>query len=556
MASRPARPRLGVLKFLPVVERELRLASRGRATYRWRTLVVAAGLGLMAMLTVALGSSNTPAEVQGMTLFRTLSSLAALYALVASLAVTADSVSREKREGTLGLLFLTDLRGPDIILGKLAASSLNVVYGLLGLLPLLAIPVMLGGVSIHAGVLATLGVVNLLFVSLSVGILVSVLSWDERRAMFAAIIVMTVLCLGPFVMGGVWVWLRGRGSLAELLFSGISPMFPLLGGSPNWGGGNGRTWSPFLGLIPSHALGWLALVVASVWVSRAWHSRSGAPVRRTVDERVFTAGNPVVRAEHRRQALEVHPLVWLLERHPGKRYYADGLVFSIFLIWVWGYRTYGSDMFGGPTWFLVMPLALTVHFILASWVVAESSMRLLADRRSGALELLLCTSLSDREWIRGHRLALRRLFLRPVILLALAEVYVAFTGFGAVDDLAARNGRWLMLSLATAVVLDTYALSWIALRLAVSLPTVNRVGLLAMAITPAGPALVTLLVYGLTMTVPALGEYRDFHVMLGVWLTLVAVVDGVFGAGWSRAWLRRNFRRAVAEGDSRAAVAG
>ena len=48
----------------------------------------------------------------------------------AGLLGTADCVSSEKRDGTLGLLFLTDLKGYDVICGKLAANSVSVLYGL------------------------------------------------------------------------------------------------------------------------------------------------------------------------------------------------------------------------------------------------------------------------------------------------------------------------------------------------------------------------------------------------------------------------------------------
>jgi hypothetical protein len=113
-----------------------------------------------------------------------------------------------------------------------------------------------------------------------------------------------------------------------------------------------------------------------------------------VDERVFAPRNPEERAGSRKRLLEVHPLIWLLERHRGKQFYADGLVFSIMIIWAWGYRSYGTEMFGGPSWFLILPIAILIHVILAAWVVAETSVRLIEDRRSGALELLLCTSLT------------------------------------------------------------------------------------------------------------------------------------------------------------------
>ncbi len=541
------------MKALPIVERELRSAARGRAFYRWRSLIVGLGLAIMALLTVSMASDGTPAEIQGRRLFNALVALSWLYAGLAAIASTSDSISREKREGTLGLLFLTDLRGTDIILGKLAASSLNLIYGLLGLLPLLSIPVMLGGISIETGLLATLSIVNLLFVSLSIGMLVSSLSWDERRATFAAVICLLVLVFGPMLLGGLWLWMYGRGPLMQYLVSSLSPLFPLMSSFGNPSGP--AEISPFFALIPTHLLGWLCLVTAGMVIERSWHSKSGAPVRRTIDERVFTGGDPVSRARHRRSMLDAHPLVWLLERHPGKRFYADILVFAIMAIWVWGYRTYGTGMFGGPTWFLIVPLAFLVHLILASWMVAESSMRLIEDRRTGALELLLCTSLSDLDIIRGHRLALRRLFLRPVLLLAAAEVFVAFNGFGVEDDQASRDGRWMMLAMAAAIAIDLHGLSWIALRLAIALPTVNRVGVLALAITPFGPLVLTLGAALLSALLPR-SFGAGFSELLGFWFACVVLVNLVVAHWYCRRAVLRDFRDAVARLQPKAAVAG
>jgi hypothetical protein len=61
---------------------------------------------------------------------------------------TADALSEEKREGTLGLLFLTDLKGYDVVLGKLLATSLTSFYGVLAIVPPLSIPLLLGGVTV------------------------------------------------------------------------------------------------------------------------------------------------------------------------------------------------------------------------------------------------------------------------------------------------------------------------------------------------------------------------------------------------------------------------
>ena len=80
---------------------------------------------------------------------------------------TADCLSSEKREGTLGFLFLTDLKAYDVVAGKLASSSLSAAYGLLAVMPVLTIPMLLGGVTIWD--VARLGLVlaNTLFFAMS-----------------------------------------------------------------------------------------------------------------------------------------------------------------------------------------------------------------------------------------------------------------------------------------------------------------------------------------------------------------------------------------------------
>jgi hypothetical protein len=142
------------------------------------------------------------------------------------------------------------------------------------------------------------------------------------------------------------------------------------------------------------------------------------------------------------------------------------------------------------------------------------------------------------------------------MMLAAAEVFVAFTGFGQEGDEVSTNGRWMLLAMALAVSLDTHSLSWIAMRLAVSLPTVNRVGLMALAITPFGPMVLTLLVA--TLVGVTTGGWRDltFPWVLGIWVSLVVLVDLVIGQWWCRRWVLREFREAVARVQPRTAVAG
>ena len=199
---------------------------------------------MMALITVSLSADRMGPERLGPTLFYSLVAISAVYAFAAGVSVTADSMSREKREGTLGLLFLTDLRGMDVVFGKLVANSLNTAYGLIGLMPLLAIPVMLGGVPIAMGVLAAAGVINLLFVSLAIGIAVSTFSWDERRATFAAVIAGLVVLFVPFAAGGAWIWMMGRGPIEALVVSAISPLMPIVCAVPSPGAGPNSVLPP------------------------------------------------------------------------------------------------------------------------------------------------------------------------------------------------------------------------------------------------------------------------------------------------------------------------
>ena len=135
------------MTFLPIVARELIEASRRRGTYWLRVGAAAVALGIGGFVMLLTRKGAQPGEI-GMYLFVPLAITSFLYTLLIGVFRTADCLSEEKREGTLGLLFLTDLKGYDIVVGKLAATSLNVFYGVLALFPMMAIPLLAGGVAI------------------------------------------------------------------------------------------------------------------------------------------------------------------------------------------------------------------------------------------------------------------------------------------------------------------------------------------------------------------------------------------------------------------------
>src|SRR5215471_2744722 len=131
--------------FLPIVGRELREAARQHGTHSIRLWIALGAMGVGIFFFIA--NPTVSAAELARRIFTGVSGLAMIYCLASGRLLTADCISSEKREGTLGLLFLTDLKGYDVVCGKLAATSFRALYGLVAILPVLAVPLLLGGLT-------------------------------------------------------------------------------------------------------------------------------------------------------------------------------------------------------------------------------------------------------------------------------------------------------------------------------------------------------------------------------------------------------------------------
>src|SRR5213594_4042854 len=149
------------MTFLPIVERELRVTARRRGTYWNRALSALAAILIFGGALIF--EAQTPPKELGKEVFNILSGLFLLSSLAAGVRYTADCLSEEKREGTLGLLFLTDLRGYDVVLGKLIGTSIRSAFGLFAIFPILGLPLLLGGVSVDESWRMALVLGNTLF---------------------------------------------------------------------------------------------------------------------------------------------------------------------------------------------------------------------------------------------------------------------------------------------------------------------------------------------------------------------------------------------------------
>jgi hypothetical protein len=537
---------------LPIVERELRVAARRFGTYRARFSGALAAVILMAWAFWRFYLQNIPTAQQGLMLFYLLSAVALVYCLSTGPQMTADCVCEEKREGTLGLLFLTDLKGMDVVLGKLVASSLNALYGLLAIFPLLAMPLLLGGVTVNQFGKMVLTLLNTLFFSLAVGLLISSISRNERKAMFGAILAVLASIFIP--LGGALffvVIMEAVQNVADLQYVALillgAPAYPFA--CVLWPG-TGIPWTPpvwtfWCSLGLSHLTGWLALLAAARILPRVWKDQARAPKASNLADRLhyFSRGDRQrhekileSRKTFRRWLLEINPYLWLVERDRLKTMYAWMFLLAMMAIWTWGYAKYGRVMFD---FYPLAPTILIIHGFLKLWVVAEACHRLVVDQRSGALELLLSTPLSDARIIQGQTLALKRQFVWPLVVLGGIELWV-FHGSYSVAIIS---------SVLTMLAADLFTLAWVGMYLSLTAKNMSRVlgsSVLLVLVLPWVLYLLAATLWEALRTKFGLAnEALSFEAKVLLWLVIGIINDVLLGMCWARPRLSLQFRSQV-----------
>ena len=532
---------------MPIVERELRVAARRPSTYRTRFL---AALGMMAVWLFLLGidRSASPAHL-GQSLFIALGVLALACAMLTGVFQTADCLSEEKREGTLGLLFLTDLTGYDVVLGKLAATSLHSFYGLLAVLPLLALPVLMGGVTGAAFWRVALVLVVTLFLSLSLGMFVSAVSQEARQAMAGTLAGMLVLAGVAPALHWVQIFVFHRTWTQALLLP--SPGFALASAQDSYYAT--RTGGPMFwaSIEVVGCLGLGFLVLAAVLLPWTWQAD---PQRPKEDETKGSLGladpedGDRVRAWVQRGR---HPFLWLATRQSSVGKPGRILLTVILAIWLCALL---CSIFGNsnvPAFIVALFSSFALHVVCKLLLVMEATRQLSEDRRSGALELLLVSPLRESEILAGVSKAVTRRFLGWGLILAGVNVCLSVTSMVCAERLRISRGndlavfQELFLGGIVALFLDFKALGPVAMWMALRANKPHRaiLGTLGRVLFP--PWL------GLFLLVFFMSQSRSLTqgaiaVVFGAWFGLGWVVDGSM-AGLARAELRRGFRALLLE---------
>jgi ABC-type transport system involved in multi-copper enzyme maturation permease subunit len=418
----------------PIFAREFLTVPRRASHYSGRAAAIGLlwTLGVTAWLaTGGLGGEPTLGDTArfGLLLFQLFTFVTlTLVAFFAALSA-ASTVAREKDRRTFILLLLTDMSDAEIVLGKLLGSLLPIGLMLIAMLPVLALLLLLGGITPEQVLKAWLVLVATALAAGSVGGLIAL--WRDKTFQALAL---SVLALVLYVAG---VEALGLLSLITALASvdwaavqaWLDPVRALLSAlDPAGAAGHIPVVYGYVGVM----VGLSVLVNAwGVYKLRAWNP-GGEPImqRETPEEeeakdraKAHAApgavrhiwANPVLWREIRTLAYGRRPLVVKVAY-----FVVVGLIaYAALAPLVAGRRAEFAAGYG------LLPITILSLLLLA----AQATTAITSERDGRSLDLLLATDLSPREFIFGKIGGIlyntKEFLLPPIILAAVYAVYGA-----------------------------------------------------------------------------------------------------------------------------------
>jgi ABC-type transport system involved in multi-copper enzyme maturation permease subunit len=356
----------------------------------------------------------------------------ALFLFFASLS-SASAISREKDRRTFLLLLMTDLHDYEIVLGKMLGSLLPMVLLLIASVPVFVLLLLLGGTSLEQVLQALLVVAATALAAGSLGGLVAL--WRERTFQSLAL---TTLFLVLYL-----VLVRGLAVLPSI-FSSIGPQ-----SVTRWQ----QYLDPFLALIAVHhpaaredsllgiqpAYGFALVMFAEAVLLNGWGllrlrvwNPSGEPImqREVPAETEETA----TKAEGERETRSVHaapgavrhvganPILWreVYTRAYGRRPFLVKTAYAIVLALIC-YSALLPVVRHEHLPFAAAYGMIPVAVLSLLLVTAQATTAITSERDTGALDLLLVTDLTPKEFIFGKLLGIvynTKEYLLPPLLLA------------------------------------------------------------------------------------------------------------------------------------------
>jgi ABC-type transport system involved in multi-copper enzyme maturation permease subunit len=408
----------------PVIVRELRDQARQPNTYWLRVLSAGLVLGMAGLL----GLKGLLRNGQGQEVLPWLHWVLFTSIWIVVPLMTADSLSRERREGTLGLLFLTPLKPRDIVMAKGLSSVLRGLTVLLTVAPVMALPILLGGVSWEALAAAAVFDFSALGLALAASLLASAhcVRWGHAAgtallcSLGGCVLFSSALRLSAMFSSArpsILLWVTPLPHLTlGLAFNGDETWKGLLGEVGKTGNG---TWFlavtgcpliiSFMGVVLAHGLAGRSL--------RRHRQDSGpSPFFEWCRETfcVPIVWRSLLRRSMRR-SLERNPVGWLEHRSWHRRVVGGGwlLAMSVLLslLTVDSQLCYPDEM---GFWMVVL------GSLLAGSTALTAAASFHRERETGVMELLLISPLRERQIVGGRLRAIWAQFLPAGALLVTA----------------------------------------------------------------------------------------------------------------------------------------
>lgn len=517
------------MRFLPIVERELRLFARRPRCYYARSVTAAIASCIAAgTIIVQISAGALPSEV-GANLFSILSLLAFGFALLAGPFITADSLSSENRDGTLGLLFLTHLRSHDIVIGKLVSTGLPSLFWPLAIIPVMSFSFPMGGLPQPVfWRMCLLLAVTLLF-SLGVGLFVSSLCTKGYRAITGTLV------LTAFITAG----LPALGTLIPLAN-------PLLVFSPahaywtcfeaNYAATPGGYMSSVFCVLIQTALLVFGAVIAlpKSWRVGSRKSRSAGMLKAIGD-----IGISPPEGKEREDMLRLNPILWLANRNRRRR----AFIWFGFALLVFGIlasmELLPRSLPLGPLLFFTL---FGFHTIIKFWIARTACHRFAEDRQNGALELILTSPVTERSIIQGWLTGLKQRFMGPVVALVAVDLILFVTGMTSMGGTIQLDVAFL--ATIGLFIADSYTLCWVGFWFGLSSPTPTRAFYATIGFVLVLPWVAFLGIVGGLGILQSGGGFRPSIGSLTVVWFGIGYLNDLFFCSWAIGRLDAGFREA------------
>jgi ABC-type transport system involved in cytochrome c biogenesis permease component len=418
------------------VRRELAVAARRKGTSGGR---VGSGLIAFAILIGLLMAHGAVPGQTGPALLRWLSIVIFLECLIAGTRYTSDILSEEKRDGTLGLLFLTDLTGIDIVLGKMVSRSIGATYNLMATFPIFGLSLLFGGITGQQVVLTSIVLLVTTVWSLTVGIFVSSRGVNERKVVVGSLMLTAVFTLAPPCLWKALTVFLGPGGVVDLILY-ISPAYAF-----NQAG---------RGLVDEVLRScWTLLAMGAVMAAySSWRVQQFSREQELAESAEGAAAVRPLSGQHREATLPQIVMSWLKLREQGRPkeimiLSVIALAFGCFSHFIVATKT---------TWLIWVVLfgSYGLHVLYKFLITTESCRALNSAQRTGELELLLSTPLPPEFIIYGQIRATVKIWLPAALSIGVMNFLWMID-----PDFREHLGvvlpcSWLLLAV------DSYALAW------------------------------------------------------------------------------------------------